>query len=50
MKTYYVNIPGMAGHLTIIAYDEKDARKRLRDREGYGKRLPNGTKLFLKIS
>ncbi|QYC52645.1 hypothetical protein [Salmonella phage SSBI34] len=50
MKHYLVNIPGVAGPLKVYGYDENDARKRLRDREGYGKRLPNGTKLYLKTA
>lgn len=48
MNNYYANIPGVAGPLTISGNNEKEARKRLRDREGYGKRLPAGTKLYLK--
>lgn len=47
MKNYLANIPGVAGPLKVSGYDEKDARKRLRDREGYGKRLPKGTKLYI---
>ena len=48
MNHYSVNIPGVAGPLKVFGYDEKDARKKLRDREGYGKRLPKGTKLYKK--
>lgn len=47
MRTYYINIPGVAGPLTVYGYNEKSARKSARDRFGYGKRLPKGTKLFL---
>lgn len=50
MNHYYAAIPGVAGALQVSGYDEKDARKRLRDREGYGKRLPKGTKLYLKAA
>ncbi len=50
MKNYLASIPGLAGPLKVFGYDEKDARKRLRDREGYGKRLPKGTKLYLKTA
>lgn len=46
MKHYLVNIPGVAGPLKVFGNDEQDARKRLRDREGYGNRLPRGTKLY----
>lgn len=47
MKHYLVNIPGVAGPLKVFGYDEQDARKRLRDREGYGSHLPRGTKFYL---
>lgn len=47
MKHYLVNIPGVAGPLKVYGYDEQDARKRLRDQEGYGSRLPRGTKFYL---
>lgn len=47
MKLYFINIPGIAGTLKIYGYDEQDARKRLRDREGFGSRLPRGTKFYL---
>lgn len=47
MKHYLVNIPGVAGPLKVYGYDEQDARKRLLEREGYGSRLPRGTKLYL---
>ncbi|QEG12225.1 hypothetical protein OMEGA_159 [Klebsiella phage vB_KaeM_KaOmega] len=47
MKHYLVNIPGVAGPLKVFGYDEQDARKRLRDREGFGSRLPRGTKFYL---
>lgn len=47
MKHYLVNIPGVAGPLKVFGHDEQDARKRLRDREGYGSRLPRGTKFYL---
>lgn len=50
MNTYYVNIPGAGGHLKVNGNNEREARKRLRDREGYGKRLPKGTKLYLKTA
>lgn len=48
MKQFYINIPGVSLPLTVCAYNEKEARKQARDRFGYGKRLPNGTKLFKK--
>ncbi|MGL5281299.1 MAG: hypothetical protein ACRC8W_05985 [Plesiomonas shigelloides] len=48
MKHYFVNIPGVAGPLKVSGYTEQEARKRLRDREGYFKRLPNGTKFYLR--
>lgn len=48
MKAYYVSIPTVAGPLTVLGHDEKSARKSARDRFGYGKRLPKGTKLYLK--
>ena len=48
MKHYYANIPGVAGPLKVHGNSEKEARERLRDREGYGKRLPSGTKLYLR--
>lgn len=46
MKQYFVNIPGVAGPLKVSGYSEQDARKRLRDREGFGSRLPRGTKFY----
>lgn len=48
MKSYYVNIPQFAHALTITGRNENEARKNLRDREGFGGRLPNGTKLYKK--
>lgn len=42
MKLYFINIPGIAGPLKIYGYNEQDARKRLRDREGFGSRPPTG--------
>lgn len=48
MNQYYINIPGVAGPLKVYGVNENAARKSARDRFGYGKRLPNGTKLFLK--
>lgn len=50
MHSYFINIPGVAGVMTVLGYDEKSARKSARDRFGYGKRLPKGTKLFKKFS
>lgn len=50
MKQFYVSIPGVSGPLTVIGYDEQSARKSARDRFGYGKRLPRGTKLYLKTA
>ena len=49
MKHYFVNIPGVAGPLKVSACREQEARKILRDREGYGKRLPNGTKFYEQV-
>lgn len=46
MKHYLVNIPGVAGPLKVSGYTEQEARKILRNREGYAKRLPNGTKFY----
>ncbi|WOK01515.1 hypothetical protein [Pseudomonas phage UF_RH7] len=46
MKQFYANIPGVAHALKVFGRDEKEARQRLRDREGYGDRLPAGTKLY----
>lgn len=48
MKSYYVNIPQFTHALTIAGRNEKEARKNLRDREGFGDRLPNGTKFYQK--
>jgi len=48
MNNYFANIPGIAGPLSVAGANEKEARKNLRNREGYGKRLPAGTKLYLK--
>lgn len=49
MKHYLVNIPGVAGPLKVSGYTEQEARKRLRDREGYGSRLPRGTKFYEQV-
>lgn len=49
MKHYFVNIPGVAGPLKVSARSEQEARKILRDREGYFKRLPNGTKFYKQV-
>ncbi|ARB11610.1 hypothetical protein CB7_136 [Pectobacterium phage vB_PatM_CB7] len=46
MKLYFINIPGIAGPLKIYGYNEQDARKRLRDREGFGSR-PHGELNFI---
>jgi hypothetical protein len=46
MKHYRINIPGVAHPMTVTGHDEKSARKSARDRFGYGKRLPNGTKIY----
>ncbi|AXN57864.1 hypothetical protein KASHIRA_02150 [Serratia phage vB_SmaM-Kashira] len=48
MKHYFVNIPGVAHPLKVHGHNEKEARQRLRDREGYGKRLPAGTKFYVR--
>lgn len=50
MHSYYISIPGVAGPLTVLGFDEKSARKSARDRFGYGKRLPKGTKLYKKFA
>lgn len=47
MKQYAVVIPGWAHSLTVYAYNEPDARRLFRAREGFGKRLPSGTRVYL---
>lgn len=50
MKEYYINIPAVSHSMVVFGYDEKTARQSARDRFGYGKRLPKGTKLYLKTA
>lgn len=47
MNKYYINIPGVAHSMIVLGYNEKEARQSARDRFGYGKRLPKGTKFYL---
>ena len=51
MKQFLINIPGVigSGSLCVFSANEKSARKLFRDRLGYGKRLPRGTKVYAKV-
>lgn len=46
MKHYYIQIPGWIYALPSYGYNESDARRRFRDQQGFGKRLPNGTRVW----
>lgn len=48
MKQFYINIPGVCAPLKVSGHNEQAARRSARDRFGYGKRLPKGTKLYLR--
>lgn len=45
MKRYYIHIQGWAHAMTCYGNNERDARKRFRDQQGFN-RLPKGTALW----
>ena len=46
MKRYSILIPGWCYSMACYGYNERDARARFRDQQGFGKRLPNGTAVW----
>ena len=46
MKHYYILIPGWTYALPAYGYNERDARSRFRDQQGFGDRLPKGTRVW----
>lgn len=46
MKRYAILIPSWCYSMTCYGYNERDARARFRDQQGFGKRLPNGTSVW----